>query len=171
MQFTVDTSKHIPRVYVDLLPIQPSIIGVALRRARERKGWSREVLSAHSGLSVRGIEDIETGVTASPRVTTLERLAAALGTTVQALSSEEWGSLVVREEPEMPYGSGEQPSAAEQLLQFLSERLGHRRIAGELTDKDLIAAAYTLARKFDFSAEDYRRLDTWRDQIIQSEKG
>lgn len=37
-------------------------------------------------------------------------------------------------------------SAAEQLLEFLSERLGHRRIAGELTDKDLIAAALSTAR-------------------------
>lgn len=63
------------------------------------------------------------------------------------------------------------PSPAQQLLEFLSQRLGHRRVAGELTDKDLIAAAYTLARKHGFSAEDYRTLDAWRDEIIASEKG
>lgn len=60
---------------------------------------------------------------------------------------------------------------AEQLLEFLSQRLGHRRVAGELTDKDLIAAAYTLARKHGFTSDDYRILDRWRDQIIQTEKG
>lgn len=77
-----------------------------------------------------------------------------------------------------PAGTGDHPeeeaggqSPAEQLLEFLSQRLGHRRVAGELTDKDLIAAAYTLARKHGFTPDDYRILDRWRDQIIQAEKG
>lgn len=105
----------------------------------------------------------------------LAAIASALGTVEEAILygggvSERARLGVVREGP-MPYEPTDQPSAAEELLQFLSERLGHRRIAGELTDKDLIAAAYTLARKFGFSAEDYRRLDAWRDQIIQGEKG
>lgn len=115
---------------------------------------------------------------AVPRGTNLLGLARALKQTPDWVLyggegvSDARSSSVVREQA-APYigGGGDSPGPAEELLTFLSERLGHRRIAGELTDKDLIAAAYTLARKFGFSAEDYRRLDAWRDQIIQSEKG
>ncbi len=102
----------------------------------------------------------------------LAAIAEALGTVEEAIlygdRPSDPSSGVLRERPAMEYGSG--ASAAEQLLAFLSERLGHRRIAGELTDKDLIAAAYTLARKHAFTQDDYQLLDRWRDQIIQGEK-
>lgn len=63
-------------------------------------------------------------------------------------------------------GGGEGGSAAEELLHYLGVRAGLRRVARELTDKDLIAVAYTIARKDDWPLEELRKLDVWRDEIL-----
>lgn len=150
------------------------------RRRREIPRYKRdqEALADDVGVSRQQVSRWENG-DSLPTAENLTALAQALGVTPDWILYGDRqtgrGANVIREESFIPYGErgdeGTEPSPAEQLLGFLSERLGHRRIAGELTDKDLIAAAYTLARKFGFSAEDYRRLDDWRDQIIQGEKG
>jgi transcriptional regulator with XRE-family HTH domain len=166
---------------VDVLPDQPKDVGANLRQLRESAGLSREALATRSGVSARGIEDIEKG--ASPRISTLSKLAEALGVAPDLFMTgptpvEDFGVVrqgrteqVPRRDQTELSGEDAPPTPAGQLLEFLSQRLGYRRVAGELTDKDLIAAAYTLARKHGFSAEDYRLLDAWRDQIIQGEKG
>jgi DNA-binding XRE family transcriptional regulator len=63
---------------------EPSI-AVVLRRAREGRGWSREDLAHHSGVSYAAIAQIETGRRTDVRLRSLVALADALGVTVDAL--------------------------------------------------------------------------------------
>src|SRR5579862_7193628 len=60
-------------------------IGQAVRAARERRGWSRENLAHHSGLSWGAIVQIESGRRSSLRPTTLDALASALDVSVDYL--------------------------------------------------------------------------------------
>lgn len=60
-------------------------IGRTVRAARERRGWSRESLAHHSGLSWGAIAQIESGRRSSLRPTTLDALADALGVSVDYL--------------------------------------------------------------------------------------
>ena len=62
-----------------------SRIGGSLRSARERKGWTREVLAYHSGLSWAAIAQIESGRRQQVRVSSLVALASALGVSVDYL--------------------------------------------------------------------------------------
>ena len=55
--------------------------GDLLRRFRTAAGLTREELADRSGLSARGISDLERGVRACPRPSTLRELADALGLT------------------------------------------------------------------------------------------
>ncbi len=56
----------------------PSIFGDMLRRLRIEAGLTQESLAERSGLSVRGISDLERGVNRSPRRDSLTLLAEAL---------------------------------------------------------------------------------------------
>ena len=74
-----------------------------------------------------------------------------------ATSDELWGESEPGGEPRTP---------AEELLHYLGMRAGLRRVARELTDKDLIAVAYTIARRDGWPIEELRKLDAWRDAIL-----
>ncbi|OLC15994.1 MAG: hypothetical protein AUH29_06355 [Candidatus Rokubacteria bacterium 13_1_40CM_69_27] len=63
-------------------------MGLLLRRWRERRGLSLRALGERSGVSYVTIARVEAG-TKSPTVTTLEKLAAALGVSVRDLFSAE----------------------------------------------------------------------------------
>lgn len=58
---------------------QPDTFAEMLRRCRVAAGLTQEQLAERAGLSVRGISDLERGVNRSPRASTAERLADALG--------------------------------------------------------------------------------------------
>lgn len=148
------------------------------RRQIPRFRKNAGALADEVGVTRQQVSKWENGQ-ATPSGENLLKLAAALDVTPdwilygdrpQFITPEDVAAMGQRvaEEP-VGYDAGATPP--QQLLDFLSERLGHRRVAGELTDKDLIAAAYTLARKHGFSTDDYRLLDRWRDQILQGEKG
>lgn len=62
-----------------------SRVGVSLRSARERAGWSREALAYHSGLSWAAIAQIESGRRQEVRLGSLLALANALGVSVDYL--------------------------------------------------------------------------------------
>ena len=62
-----------------------SRIGVSLKSARERLGWSRETLAHHSGLSWSAITQIESGRRQEVRASSLVTLASALGVSVDYL--------------------------------------------------------------------------------------
>jgi transcriptional regulator with XRE-family HTH domain len=64
-----------------------STIGACLAAARERRGWTREALAFHSGVSWSAISQIESGRRRDTRITTLAALAQALGVSVDHLVS------------------------------------------------------------------------------------
>jgi transcriptional regulator with XRE-family HTH domain len=60
-------------------------VGSRLRAARERRGWSRETLAHHAGVSWSAIAQIETGRRRQVRPATLLALGGALGISVEYL--------------------------------------------------------------------------------------
>jgi transcriptional regulator with XRE-family HTH domain len=62
-----------------------SEIGSRLRAARERRGWKREALAFHSGISWAAIAQIESGRRPNARPSTLLALSQALGVTLDYL--------------------------------------------------------------------------------------
>src|SRR3954466_7162792 len=60
-------------------------IAARLRSARRERGWSRETLAHHSGISWAAIAQIESGRRPDPRVSSLSRLATALDITIDEL--------------------------------------------------------------------------------------
>jgi transcriptional regulator with XRE-family HTH domain len=60
-----------------------------LRRYRIAAGLSQEALAERAGLSLRGISDLERGLSRTPRLHTLSRLADALGLEPAANKSQQ----------------------------------------------------------------------------------
>jgi transcriptional regulator with XRE-family HTH domain len=60
-------------------------IGIRLRAARERRGWTREALAYHSGVSWSAIAQIESGRRRQVRPDTLSALAEPLRVTIDYL--------------------------------------------------------------------------------------
>jgi transcriptional regulator with XRE-family HTH domain len=65
--------------------MESSRIGVSLKSARARLGWSRETLAHHSGVSWSAIAQIESGRRKDVRLSSLSALAHALGVSVDYL--------------------------------------------------------------------------------------
>ena len=55
---------------------------------RTQRGFSQQELARRSGVKQSIISDIERGKTANPRIDTLQKLAAALGCTLDELASD-----------------------------------------------------------------------------------
>jgi transcriptional regulator with XRE-family HTH domain len=64
---------------------EPAGIGSRVRAARERRGWTREALAVHSGISWSAIAQVESGRRTNLRPRTLSALAEALGVTIDYL--------------------------------------------------------------------------------------
>ncbi|MCU1357746.1 MAG: sle [Acidimicrobiales bacterium] len=60
--------------------------GHDLRTIRERRGWARETLAFHAGISVAAIAQIEAGRRPDPRLSTVIALAQALDVSVDRLT-------------------------------------------------------------------------------------
>lgn len=58
---------------------QPNSVAALLRRHRITAGLSQEALAERAGISVRGLSDLERGLSRVPRLETLSRIADALG--------------------------------------------------------------------------------------------
>src|SRR5215211_3743736 len=91
------------------------MIGRHVRAIREERLLSRAELAERSGLSVPGIEHLERGLSARPRRRTVEKIANALGVSVEALLGEP----VLAGKAEAPRGAGLS------MADFLRERCGH----------------------------------------------
>lgn len=65
-----------------------TILGERLRKAREERSWSIRKLEAKSGVSNSAINLIESGRRPNPRLSTVQRLAAALDVSVAYLSGQ-----------------------------------------------------------------------------------
>lgn len=68
-----------PRPAAPAQPTSGSILGQWIRKTRAEQGISQRALADRSGLSRSYVCDIERGRGAQPSVTTLDKLAAALG--------------------------------------------------------------------------------------------
>jgi transcriptional regulator with XRE-family HTH domain len=66
---------------------EPHVFGELLRRHRLARGLTQEALAEQTGLSARGIADLERGVRRSPYPTTVKRLAAGLRLTPEQLTT------------------------------------------------------------------------------------
>lgn len=152
-------------------PPGPDTPGGRIKDRREALGLGQAALANHIGVNRSQVSVWENGHQL-PGGANLVRLARVLEVTSEwILHGSEGGHLVVRETGEIyldprPDSEG---TPAEQLMAFLGLRVGMRRLAGELTGKDLVATAYTLARAEGFSAEEFKKLDAWRDQILKAE--
>lgn len=147
--------------------------GSRIRERRERLGRSQQELADAVGVSRQQVSNWETGKQ-SPTGANLVALAAILGVSSEwVLAGDRGGHMVVGDSGDIRYDPNPDPEGtpAEQLMAFLGLRVGMRRLAGELTGRDLVATAYTLARAERFSAEEFKKLDAWRDQIMAAESG
>lgn len=61
------------------------LIGPAVRASRQRRGWSRETLAHHAGISWSAIAQIESGRRTDIRLSSLFAIARALGVSVDHL--------------------------------------------------------------------------------------
>jgi predicted ATPase/DNA-binding XRE family transcriptional regulator len=73
-----------------------SPFGALLRRHRLAAGLTQEALAARAGVSARGVQDLERGVRAGPRIDTLQLLVAAL-----ELDAEARSALIAAAHPEL----------------------------------------------------------------------
>ncbi|MBV9897739.1 MAG: XRE family transcriptional regulator, partial [Chloroflexi bacterium] len=117
---------------------QPYSFASLLRRYRITAGLSQEALAEKAGISVRGLSDLERGLSRVPRLDTLMRIAEALGldaSTREALigtsrhldlSSEE--AVVVQ-----PIGPTGLPRGTQNLPGYLTGLIGRERDEEELT--------------------------------------
>ncbi len=95
-------------------------IGRSLRAARERRGWSREALAYHAGVSWAAITQIESGRRIDVRLSSLVALARALGVGIdQLVRTSEARPPDPLEHRALVYGSDEELVA--ELVPFLLE--------------------------------------------------
>jgi transcriptional regulator with XRE-family HTH domain len=133
---------------------------------------TQEALAVDVGVTRQTVSSFETDET-TPRGRELQQLARCLGVSMEWILEGDQGHRVVSPTGDIEYDPNPDPEGtpAEQLMAFLGMRVGMRRLAGELTAKDLIVVAYTLARSEGFAPEEFKKLDRWRDQILEEERG
>ena len=112
-------------------------IGVRLRAARERLGWSREQLAVQSGVSWSAIAQVESGRRTNVRPATLSGLARALGVTIDYLVEGGASSSTMLEHRALVYDTDEQFTATAGV--FLAEGIERSEAAVAVTTRTNIA--------------------------------
>lgn len=111
-----------------------SRLGISVKSARERLGWSRETLAHHSGLSWSAITQIESGRRQEVRVSSLVALASALGVSVDYLvGGPATASPPLLDHRVLTYGSDDEYLAA--CVPFLAEGVERDDCVVAVTDK------------------------------------
>src|ERR1700731_2892546 len=83
-------------------------LGSRVRAARERRGWTREALAFHSGLSWSAIAQVESGRRSNVRPGTLAALSRPLGVSIDYLVRGSQSRLTMLEHSAFPYRSDDQ---------------------------------------------------------------
>src|SRR5579863_10539426 len=78
-------------------------IGRRLRAARDRRGWTREALAFHSGVSWAAIAQVESGRRRLPRPSTLAALSHALGISIDYLVDGSMARTTMLDHSVFPY--------------------------------------------------------------------
>jgi transcriptional regulator with XRE-family HTH domain len=112
-------------------------LGKTLRATRERRGWTREALAYHSGMSAAAIAQIEAGRRKDIRLSSLSALAEALGVTVDHLIGARTGSVSSLEHVALLYGSEEEFLA--RATPFVREGVENEECPLVVTTTDRIA--------------------------------
>ncbi len=60
-------------------------IGLRIREARSKRGWSQNELASRAGVKQPTLQRIEAGLRLDPSIRTIAALAVALGSTIDAL--------------------------------------------------------------------------------------
>jgi transcriptional regulator with XRE-family HTH domain len=113
-------------------PTPRSAIGDRVHCARERRGWNRETLAFHSGVSWSAIAQVESGRRTNLRPGTLAALAGALGVSVDYLVSGRSSTPPMLEHRVLLYESDDGLASA--LVPFLRE-------AAELEEPALLVSS------------------------------
>jgi transcriptional regulator with XRE-family HTH domain len=106
-------------------------IGTRVRAARRRRGWSREALAFHAGISWSAIAQIESGRRNNVRPGTLAALASALGVTIDYLVSGGHDQLPMLDHRALLYESDAAFAAA--TVPMLREAVEHAEAAMAVT--------------------------------------
>ncbi len=108
---------------------QPTAFGMTLRRLRTAAALSQEDLAARSGLSPRGISDLERGVRRTPYLATVRLIANAL-----ALTPAERETLLAAARPQAaPDAAGALDAVAAPLPSPLTSLIGRQQELAALT--------------------------------------
>jgi transcriptional regulator with XRE-family HTH domain len=83
-------------------------IGSRVRAARERRGWSREALAFHAGVSWSAIAQVESGRRRNVRPSTLAALAGALGVSIDYLVRGSPARPAMLKHSSFPYSTDDQ---------------------------------------------------------------
>jgi len=63
-------------------------VGEQIQAIRSRLGLTQFELAEKAGISLRGVQDIERGLIASPRISTLYKIADAFGMQIESLTGD-----------------------------------------------------------------------------------
>ncbi|HUZ29654.1 MAG TPA: MEDS domain-containing protein [Solirubrobacteraceae bacterium] len=117
----------------ELAGTNPVGIGQRVRAARDRRGWSREALAYHTGLSWAAITQIESGRRTNLRQATLVGLAEVLGVTIDYLVCGRTPSPPMLEHQVLLYEGDEELGAS--AAPFLAGALANGEAALAVTTK------------------------------------
>jgi transcriptional regulator with XRE-family HTH domain len=112
--------------------MEPSMIGRRLRAVRTQRGWSRETLAHHSGVSWSAIAQIESGRRKDVRLHSLSALAEALGVSADYLM-QGMATKPTLEHQWLPYAS--ELEFSEAGASFLSEGIERSQALIVVTNK------------------------------------
>ena len=112
-------------------------IGVRVRAARERLGWTREALAFHSGLSWSAITQVESGRRTNVRPSTLVVLSRALGLSIDYLVGGRPSRSTMFEHSAAPYNSDDQFETT--MGRFLAEGVERSEALLAVTSAENIA--------------------------------
>jgi predicted ATPase/DNA-binding XRE family transcriptional regulator len=117
---------------------QPRSVALLLRRYRVAAGLSQEALAEKAGISVRGLSDLERGLSRQPRLDTLKRIADALDLDAPTRDTliEASGHLDLSSEVDILSAAATPralPRAPLNLPGFLTELIGRERDESAIT--------------------------------------
>lgn len=78
---------HTLRYALRMTGEDPSPLQANIRRLREAREWDRTELARKAKVSLPYVSQLESGARRNPRITTLRKIARALGTTVASLQA------------------------------------------------------------------------------------
>lgn len=126
----------------------------------ERDDGNIASAAKRTGLRYGTLYEVVTGRSINPSVETIQAIATAYGVSVDSLLGPE-----VKDS-----GRVADASPAEHIIRVLGHPAGLRDVLGNRVGiSDIIQTAYAIAFRDRLPPEEMRKLDRWRDQLLQSD--